>query len=266
MSHKRPNTSHASLGGPGMVFPGEDLLADDPIARESYRERLSIGAVGGRIRAARAAAGLSQSALARRIGTTQAHLSATERGMGAHGPTYAMLRRVADACGTTPASLVDDCAGSAPAASDTYPAGVDLGASCSGAGFFAARAAEPSRPSVGDIAAGPDVRVAALGPLELRPDSREVKVSGQKLHLTPKEYALLELLVLKRGTSLSKSACLNHLYGAEEEPELKTVDVIAARLRKKLAAAGLPSLVENVWGDGYRLAVSLQRSRSKTAV
>ncbi|MGH7041450.1 MAG: response regulator transcription factor [Acetobacteraceae bacterium] len=92
------------------------------------------------------------------------------------------------------------------------------------------------------------------GELELCLDSREVRVSGQVLHLTPKEYALLELLMLKRGFSLSKGACLNHLYGTEEEPELKTVDVIVCRLRKKLAAVGLPSLVQNVWGCGYRLA------------
>ncbi len=92
------------------------------------------------------------------------------------------------------------------------------------------------------------------GPLELSLDSREVKVSGQPLHLTPKEYALLELLMLKRGTSLTKGACLNHLYGTEEEPELKTVDVIVCRLRKKLAAAGLPTLVQNVWGCGYKLS------------
>jgi two-component system cell cycle response regulator CtrA len=92
------------------------------------------------------------------------------------------------------------------------------------------------------------------GPLELSLDSREVRVSGQPLHLTPKEYALLELLMLKRGVSLTKGACLNHLYGTEDEPELKTVDVIVCRLRKKLATVGLPSLVQNVWGCGYRLA------------
>ncbi|MDE2580283.1 MAG: response regulator transcription factor [Rhodospirillales bacterium] len=96
--------------------------------------------------------------------------------------------------------------------------------------------------------------VLNAGPLELCLDSHEVKVSGKPLHLTPKEYALLELLMLKRGVSLTKGACLNHLYGAEEEPELKTVDVIVCRLRKKLAAVGLPSLVQNVWGCGYRLA------------
>ena len=96
--------------------------------------------------------------------------------------------------------------------------------------------------------------VLSAGPLELCLDSHEVKVSGQPLHLTPKEYALLELLMLKRGVSLSKGACLNHLYGTEEEPELKTVDVIVCRLRKKLAAAGLPSLVQNVWGCGYKLS------------
>ncbi|MDE2005755.1 MAG: response regulator transcription factor [Rhodospirillales bacterium] len=102
--------------------------------------------------------------------------------------------------------------------------------------------------------AGHTKSVLNAGPLELCLDSREVKVSGQALHLTPKEYSLLELLMLKRGTSLTKGACLNHLYGTEEEPELKTVDVIVCRLRKKLATAGLPTLVQNVWGCGYKLA------------
>lgn len=96
--------------------------------------------------------------------------------------------------------------------------------------------------------------ILSTGPLELCLDSHEVRVSGQPLHLTPKEYSLLELLLLRRGVSLTKGACLNHLYGTEEEPELKTVDVIVCRLRKKLAAVGLPSLVQNVWGCGYRLA------------
>lgn len=96
--------------------------------------------------------------------------------------------------------------------------------------------------------------VLRAGSLELSLDSREVRVDGAPLHLTPKEYALLELLMLKRGVSLSKGACLNHLYGTEEEPELKTVDVIVCRLRKKLAAVGLPTLVQNVWGRGYKVA------------
>lgn len=96
--------------------------------------------------------------------------------------------------------------------------------------------------------------VLRAGSLELSLDSREVRVDGAPLHLTPKEYALLELLMLKRGVSLTKGACLNHLYGTEEEPELKTVDVIVCRLRKKLAAVGLPALVQNVWGRGYKVA------------
>ena len=61
--------------------------------------------------------------------------------------------------------------------------------------------------------------VLRAGSLELSLDSREVRVDGAPLHLTPKEYALLELLMLKRGVSLTKGACLNHLYGTEEEPD-----------------------------------------------
>ena len=68
-----------------------------------------------------------------------------------------------------------------------------------------------------------------------------------------REFSVLELLFLKQGTILNKTAFLNHLYCGAEEPEMKTIDVIICRLRKKLAAAGVPTLVDTVWGCGYIL-------------
>ena len=90
-----------------------------------------------------------------------------------------------------------------------------------------------------------------LGSLQLNLDSREVTVAGREVHLTGKEYAILELLVLRKGMVLTKEAFLNHLYGGMDEPEMKIIDVFICKLRKKLAEAGAPNLIGTVWGRGY---------------
>jgi two-component system cell cycle response regulator CtrA len=95
--------------------------------------------------------------------------------------------------------------------------------------------------------------ILRLGPVELSLDRREVRVHGVQLHLSRREFAVLELLFLKQGVILNKVAFLNHLYCGMEEPEMKTIDVIICRLRKKLAVAGVPTLIDTVWGCGYIL-------------
>jgi two-component system cell cycle response regulator CtrA len=72
--------------------------------------------------------------------------------------------------------------------------------------------------------------------------------------VTGKEYQMLELLSLRKGTTLSKEMFLNHLYGDDNEPEVKIVDVFICKLRKKLSAAadGI-DYIETVWGRGYVL-------------
>jgi two-component system, cell cycle response regulator CtrA len=95
--------------------------------------------------------------------------------------------------------------------------------------------------------------VLRLGPVDLSLDRREVRVHGQPLHLSRREFGVLELLFLKQGVILNKVAFLNHLYTGMEEPEMKTIDVIICRLRKKLAVAGVPTLIDTVWGCGYIL-------------
>ncbi len=90
-----------------------------------------------------------------------------------------------------------------------------------------------------------------VGPLQLNLDSREVTVNGEPVHLTGKEYAILELMVLRKGMVLTKEAFLNHLYGGMDEPEMKIIDVFICKLRKKLAQAGTPELIGTVWGRGY---------------
>ncbi|MGG5818518.1 response regulator transcription factor CtrA [Falsiroseomonas sp. HW251] len=93
----------------------------------------------------------------------------------------------------------------------------------------------------------------SVGPLTLNLGSREVQVEGRNVHLTGKEYAVLELLTLRKGVVLTKEAFLNHLYGGMDEPEVKIIDVFICKLRKKLAQAGAGELIGTVWGRGYVL-------------
>ncbi len=85
-------------------------------------------------------------------------------------------------------------------------------------------------------------------------DAKTVEVDGKPVHLTGKEYQMLELLSLRKGTTLTKEMFLNHLYGGMDEPELKIIDVFICKLRKKLSTAtGGESYIETVWGRGYVL-------------
>jgi len=96
--------------------------------------------------------------------------------------------------------------------------------------------------------------IIRTGRLSINLDSRAVEVDDQPLHLTGKEYAILELLSLRKGTTLTKEMFLNHLYGGIDEPELKIIDVFICKLRKKIAqATGGENYIETVWGRGYVL-------------
>ncbi len=96
--------------------------------------------------------------------------------------------------------------------------------------------------------------VIRTGKLTVNLDARTVEVDSQPIHLTGKEYGILELLSLRKGTTLTKEMFLNHLYGGIDEPELKIIDVFVCKLRKKLASAtGGQSYIETVWGRGYVL-------------
>jgi two-component system cell cycle response regulator CtrA len=103
-------------------------------------------------------------------------------------------------------------------------------------------------------AKGHSESVIRTGKLTVNLDSRTVEVEGHPLHLTGKEYGILELLSLRKGTTLTKEMFLNHLYGGMDEPELKIIDVFVCKLRKKLsiATAG-DNYIETVWGRGYVL-------------
>ena len=96
--------------------------------------------------------------------------------------------------------------------------------------------------------------VISVGELVVNLDTKTVEVSTQRVHLTGKEFQVLELLLLRKDTTLSREMFLNHLYGGMDEPELKIIDVFLWQLRKKLAnASGGKKFIETVWGRGYVL-------------
>ena len=85
-------------------------------------------------------------------------------------------------------------------------------------------------------------------------DSRTVEVDKAPIHLTSKEYGILELLVLRKDSLITKEMFLNHLYGGIDEPDLKIIDVFVCKLRKKLAkVTGGFNYIDTVWGRGYIL-------------
>jgi len=106
--------------------------------------------------------------------------------------------------------------------------------------------------------------VIQTGKVAVNLDAKTVESEGKTVHLTGKEYQMLELLSLRKGTTLTKEMFLNHLYGGMDEPELKIIDVFICKLRKKLSVAtGGDNYIETVWGRGYVLRdpepVSLRR-------
>src|ERR1700674_2783197 len=85
-------------------------------------------------------------------------------------------------------------------------------------------------------------------------DEKMAEINRVRVHLTGKEYDILELLSLRKDTTVSKEMFLNQLYGGMDEPEIKIIDVFICKLRKKLASASNgKDYIETVWGRGYVL-------------
>lgn len=92
------------------------------------------------------------------------------------------------------------------------------------------------------------------GDLVVNLDNRSVEVAGVRVHLTRKEYQVLELLCLRKGIVLTKDMFLQHIYGGIDPPVLKIIDVFICNLRKKLAnASNGKDYIETVRGRGYVL-------------
>ena len=96
--------------------------------------------------------------------------------------------------------------------------------------------------------------IITTGRIMVNLDAKTVEVDAAPVHLTGKEYQMLELLSLRKGSTLTKEMFLNHLYGGMDEPELKIIDVFICKLRKKLSVAtGGENHIETVCGRGYVL-------------
>ena len=91
-----------------------------------------------------------------------------------------------------------------------------------------------------------------VGPLEVDPPSREVRLRGERVDLSQKEYALLRALAGEPTRVLTKDELLRTVWGYRSAGSTRTLDSHACRLRHKLGRAG-DRFVVNVWGVGYRL-------------
>jgi two-component system cell cycle response regulator CtrA len=94
-------------------------------------------------------------------------------------------------------------------------------------------------------------QIVRVGKLRIDLERRALEIAGDRVHLTGKEFQMLELLALKRGQTVTKEMFLDHLYGGAYEPVLKIIDVFICKLRKKLTAATGENYIETVWGRGY---------------
>ncbi|MCK5518887.1 MAG: response regulator transcription factor [Alphaproteobacteria bacterium] len=109
--------------------------------------------------------------------------------------------------------------------------------------------------------------IITTGLIMVNLDARTVEIDGKQLHLTSKEYGILELLSLRKGSTLTKEMFLNHLYGGMDEPEVKIIDVFICKLRKKIEKMSGDSgnCIETVWGRGYVLRDPTESSQKEIA-
>ena len=107
--------------------------------------------------------------------------------------------------------------------------------------------------------------VIKTGPITINLDARTVEIGDKQVHLTSKEYGIIELLSLRKGATLTKEMFLNHLYNGMDEPELKIVDVFVCKLRKKIEKISpqAGNCIETVWGRGYVLRDPGETSQDK---
>jgi two-component system copper resistance phosphate regulon response regulator CusR len=94
------------------------------------------------------------------------------------------------------------------------------------------------------------------GPLTLETRSRRVRIRGNDVALTAREYAFLEYLVRHAGDVVTRSEIAEHVWDEHYDPFSNVVDVYVQRLRRKLDQPGLESLIRTRRGEGYQLAVA----------
>jgi DNA-binding response OmpR family regulator len=89
--------------------------------------------------------------------------------------------------------------------------------------------------------------------LTLDTAARQAERAGQKIHLTPREYALLEFLAFHRGKVVTRTMIWEHLYDEYDENTSNVVDVYIRYLRNKIDKGFDPQLILTKWGEGYML-------------
>lgn len=131
---------------------------------------------------------------------------------------------------------------------------LDLGADdCVGSDADAAEVLARTRAVLRRLA-GHATSAVAVGPLTIDLVARKVEVAGRRLKVTRKEFALLELLALRRGAVVRRETIMDHLYAGPDEPVAKVLDIHVCRIRRKLAeAAPGETLLRTVWGQGFVL-------------
>lgn len=115
------------------------------------------------------------------------------------------------------------------------------------------------------IANGTRSERITCGGVSFHTSENRFSVNGQYIHLPQKKHKLLELLFLRRGRTVNKDMVFNHLYGWDEPPEIKIVDVFVCQIRRILREAGLnQDCIQTIWGQGYRVqeALSVEYDRA----
>jgi two-component system cell cycle response regulator CtrA len=94
-----------------------------------------------------------------------------------------------------------------------------------------------------------------LGGLSLCLSARDAQFRGVTVELTPKEFSMLELMVRRKGSALTRTTFLHYLYTGTDRPESTVIDGLISSLRDKLALPGAPDLIVTIWGNGYRFPI-----------
>ena len=109
-------------------------------------------------------------------------------------------------------------------------------------------------------------RVYAVGNIEFAPEQKFVLVGGQPVHLPTGQRAMLKVLLLRKGTIITREVLLNHAFGTIDQPEVKIVDVLLLKLRRRLAEAGADHVIKTVWGRGYTLQEKAEGQATTTDI
>ena len=98
--------------------------------------------------------------------------------------------------------------------------------------------------------------ILRAGTVQLNQGTQDVIVNGTEIELTPREFSLLELLMMHTETPLTKEAILAHLYGGIDVPSPKIIDVLVCKLRRKLAQAGAAGAINTIYSCGYMISAA----------